>query len=138
MRPARGFRLLALVLLAGAAGLVTPTARAFSDTTGRVLESELGRAFGDPVVGSASVRSSHGLVPTAASTDIPSAATTRLDQWLEQLWWGVFALTASAYVLVLGALGIRRLRGAHAGRVGWAAPDVPLASARSRHLGPHL
>ena len=56
---------------------------------------------------------------------------------LERLWWSAFAATAAAYVVVLGSLGIRRLRGLPTSST-WTPLDVPPVTARPRHVRPHF
>ncbi|HTV03556.1 MAG TPA: hypothetical protein VMF13_23590 [Luteitalea sp.] len=57
---------------------------------------------------------------------------------LERLWWMAFAATAAGYVLVLGSMGVRRLRSAPPAPSTWMPLDVPSVAARPNHVRPQL
>jgi hypothetical protein len=138
MRPAHAFRLLALLLLVGAWGSVSADLIAFGGVTAARAAGDRGGEL-DSLLGTLSTRSPH--LPALTTDDAEMAArhvSARVDQWLEQLWWIAFALTSAAYALVLGTLGVRRLRGAHSRHPAWAVPELPVVAAQGRHVGPHL
>ena len=57
---------------------------------------------------------------------------------LERLWWLAFTATAAAYVVVLGSLGVRRLRAVQPAPSAWLPLDIPAVTARPRQVRPHL
>jgi hypothetical protein len=132
-------RLLALLFLVGATGPLTTDARAWNGATAGV--GVVGDSGSDrtPIVSSASAGAWRlSASTTAAANTAARGPDTRLDAWLDQLWWTAFAGTALAYVLVLGAMGLRRWRGRHSRPPAWAVPDVPVAAGTTRHVRPHL
>jgi hypothetical protein len=138
MRPAHASRLLALLLLVGAWGAVSTDVIAFGEVTAARAAGDRGGEPDSPI----EAPSTHSPQRPALTTDDAEMAarvvSARVDQWLEQLWWAAFALTAVAYALVLGTLGVRRLRGAHSRHPAWAVPELPIVAAQGRHVGPHL
>ena len=139
MRPAHASRLLALLLLVGAWGSARTDVGAFGGVSApRSAASDRG-SEPNSLIGTLSTRSPQ--LPALTTDDAEMAArlaSARVDQWLEQLWWITFALTSAAYALVLGTLGVRRLRGAHSRHPAWAVPELPVVAAQGRHVGPHL
>jgi hypothetical protein len=139
MRPAHASRLLALLLLVGAWGSVSTDVGAFGRVSAPGSAASDRGSEPDSLIGTLSTRSRH--LPALTTDDAEMAArlaSARVDQWLEQLWWAAFALTTMAYALVLGTLGVRRLRGAHSRHPAWAVPELPVVAAQGRHVGPHL
>jgi hypothetical protein len=139
MRPARASRLLALLLLVGAWGSLSTDVRAFGRATAPSMAAPDPGSEPNNLIATRSTRSPH--LPALTTDDAETAArlaSAGVDQWLEQLWWAAFALTAAAYALVLATLGVRRLRGAHSRHPAWAVPELPIVAAQGRHVGPHL